>query len=75
MSQLKMKKMKLSQLDEMKMKMSQLKIGFDRKEWIKKYQKRKMPCPFCGKIGPVYKMKRHQRSLKCVNARLGKIKL
>ena len=67
--------MKLSQLDEMNMKMSQLKIGFDRKAWIKKYQERKMPCPFCGKIGPVYKLERHKRSIKCLKIRLAKVNI
>ena len=66
---------KLSQLDEITDKLSQLKIKFDRKDWVKKYQKRRVTCQICGKDSFLYKLKRHQRSLKCLKARMAKIKL
>ena len=65
----------MSQLDLATKKMSQLNLGFNRKAWIKKYQKRRVTCLHCGKSSLVYKLRRHQRSLKCVHARLVKITL
>ena len=69
---------KMSQVDYVTVSMSQLKlekIKFDSKAWIKKYQKRRVTCLVCGKSSFLYRLKRHQRSLKCVHARLAKIKL
>ena len=54
---------------------SKLKIGFNKKLYIKQYQRKQATCVHCGSTVLKYKIERHMRSLKCMRARLAKIKI
>ena len=54
---------------------SQLAISFNKKKYIKQYQRIRATCVHCGSVVLRYKMERHMRAQKCVRARLSKIKI
>jgi formamidopyrimidine-DNA glycosylase len=64
--------MKISQVTS---KMAELKLGTNRKQYFKTYQRAWASCVHCGSTIKKYKLERHMRTQKCVLVRLAKIKV
>ena len=75
MSNLKMVKCLTSTVEALTKNISKLKIGFNKKLYIKQYQRKQATCVHCGSTVLKYKMERHMRATKCVLVRLAKIKI
>ena len=45
-----------------------LKLGFDKKSWIRNHLKKKATCSNCGAIVCAHTMKRHVKTYKCKRA-------
>ena len=64
-----------STVEDLTKEVSKLKIGFNKKMYIKQYQRKRTTCCYCASNILSYKLERHKRSLKCMRARLAKIKI
>ena len=51
--------------------MKRLKLGFDRKAWIRKHLKKKINCARCGSVVCRHMIRRHWLTNKCIKAAAG----